>query len=69
MYIKYFRNQKSVDFENRTSYRLSAIGGDYRPTWLISVPDWEKVPGEHAIDGYHAPPYYWEQSGDIKKRR
>ncbi|KAG2224437.1 hypothetical protein INT45_002976 [Circinella minor] len=68
MYITYCRNQKTVDLEDETSYRLSVTGGDYRPTWLIRVSDWKKVPGERAVDGYHTLSYCWEQSGEVVKR-
>ncbi|KAG2218771.1 hypothetical protein INT45_012991 [Circinella minor] len=67
MYITYCRNQKSVDLEDRTDYRLSLTGGDYRPTWLVRVSDWEKVPGTEAVDGYHTISYCWEQSGEVVK--
>ena len=65
MYITYCRNQKSVDPEDKTGYRLSVTGGDYRPTWLIRVSDWQKVPGKAAVNGYHTISYCWEQSGEV----
>ena len=68
MYITYCRNQRPVDLEDKTSYRLGVTGGDYRPTRLIRVSDWEKVPGEEAVDGYHTLSYCWEQSGEAVKR-
>ncbi|KAG2217145.1 hypothetical protein INT45_004600 [Circinella minor] len=68
MYITYCRNQRTVDLEDKTSYRLSVTGGDYRPTWLIRVSDWKRVPGEAAVDGYHTLSYCWEQSGEVVKR-
>ena len=68
MYIKYHRNQKSLDFEDKTNYRLGLAGGDYRPTWLVRVSDWKKVPGQEAVDGYHTLSYCWGQSGEIVKR-
>ena len=68
MYIKYDRNSRSVDSEEQTNYRLSVTGGHYRPTWLIRVSDWEKVPGQEAVDGYHALSYCWEESGNVVKR-
>ncbi|KAG2218182.1 hypothetical protein INT45_003608 [Circinella minor] len=65
MYITYCRNQKSVDVEDKTSYRLGVTGGEYRPTWLVRVSDWTKVPGKEAVDGYHTISYCWEQSGEV----
>ncbi|KAI7847170.1 hypothetical protein BDC45DRAFT_611219 [Circinella umbellata] len=67
MYITYCRNQKTVDLEDQTNYRLSVTGGDYRPTWLVRVSDWEKVPGTEAVNGYHTISYCWEQSGEVVK--
>ena len=67
MYITYCRNQKTVDLEDKTDYRLSLTGGDYRPTWLMRVSDWKKVPGTEAVDGYHTISYCWEQSGEVVK--
>ncbi|KAG2217122.1 hypothetical protein INT45_009339 [Circinella minor] len=67
MYIIYCRNQKTVDLEDKTNYRLSVTGGDYRPTWLVRVSDWKKVPGTEAVDGYHTISYCWEQSGEVVK--
>ncbi|KAG2218005.1 hypothetical protein INT45_001548 [Circinella minor] len=67
MYITHCRNQKSVDFVDKTSYRLYVTGGEYRPNWLIRVSDWEKVPGKEAEDGYHTIFDYWEQSGEVAK--
>ncbi|KAI7847599.1 hypothetical protein BDC45DRAFT_562203 [Circinella umbellata] len=34
MYITYCRNQKTVDLEDKATYRLSVTGGDFRSTWL-----------------------------------
>ncbi|KAG2217144.1 hypothetical protein INT45_004599 [Circinella minor] len=68
MYITYCRNQNTVDLEDKTSYRLGLTGGDYRPTWLVRVSDWKRVPGEAAVDGYHTLSYCWEQSGEVVKR-
>ncbi|KAI7848090.1 hypothetical protein BDC45DRAFT_610551 [Circinella umbellata] len=65
MYITYCRNQKSVDVEDKTSYRLGVTGGEYRPTWLVRVSDWTKVSGKEAVDGYHTISYCWEQSGEV----
>ncbi|KAG2227422.1 hypothetical protein INT45_007447 [Circinella minor] len=67
MYITYCRSQKSVDLEDKINYRLSVPCGDYRPTWLIRVSDWIRVPGTEAVDGYHRISYCWEQSGDVVK--
>ncbi|KAI7848119.1 hypothetical protein BDC45DRAFT_610564, partial [Circinella umbellata] len=67
MYITYCRNQKSVDAVDRTNYRLSVTGGEYRPTWLVRVSDWQKVPGTEAVEGYHTISYCWEQSGEVVK--
>ncbi|KAG2218772.1 hypothetical protein INT45_012992 [Circinella minor] len=67
MYITYCRNQKTVDLEDKTDYRLSLTGGDYRPTWLMRVSDWKKVPGTEAVNGYHTISYCWEQSGEVVK--
>ncbi|KAG2218007.1 hypothetical protein INT45_001550 [Circinella minor] len=69
MYTTYCRNQKSVDLEDRTSYRLGVTGGEYRPTWLVRVSDWQKVPGKEAVHGYHTISYCWEQSGEIVKNK
>ncbi|KAG2218773.1 hypothetical protein INT45_012993 [Circinella minor] len=44
-------------------------GGEYRPTWLIRVFDWRKVPGTEAVDGYHTISYCWEQSGEVIKKK
>ena len=68
MYFTYDRNQTSVDCLDKTSYRLGVTGGDYRPTWLVRVSDWKKVPGKQAIDGYHTLSYCWEQSGKVVPR-
>ena len=68
MYITYCRNQKSVDLEDKTSYRLSVTGGEYRPNWLVRISDWKIVPGSEAENGYHTLSYCWEQSGEVFKR-
>ncbi|KAG2218775.1 hypothetical protein INT45_012995 [Circinella minor] len=65
MYITYCRNQKSVDLVDTTSYRLNVTGGEYRPTWLMRVSDWKRVPGKEAVNGYHTISYCWEQSGEV----
>ena len=67
MYITYCRNQKSVDLDEKTSYRLSLKGGKYHPTWLIRVSDWIRVPSSEAVNGYNTLSYCWRQSGDVKK--
>ena len=67
MYIIYCRNQTSADLEDKTSYRLSVTGGDYRPTRLVRVSDRKKVPGKAAMNGYHTISYCWEQSGQVAK--
>ncbi|KAG2220997.1 hypothetical protein INT45_004616 [Circinella minor] len=68
MYINYYRNQKSIDHENKTNFRLSLTGGEYRPTRLVRVSDWTIVPGSEALYGYHTLSYCWEQSGKIVQR-
>ena len=68
MYIKYHRKQKSLDIEDKTNYRLSLTGGDYRPVWLVRILDWKKVRDEEAVNGYHTFSYCWEQSGKVVKR-
>ncbi|KAI7848083.1 heterokaryon incompatibility protein-domain-containing protein [Circinella umbellata] len=68
MYITYCRNQSTVNLKDKTDYRLNLTGGDYRPTWLIRVSDWKKVPGEEAVHGYHTISYSWEQSGKVVPR-
>ena len=68
MYIEYYRKQKSLDIEDKTNYRLSLTGGDFRPVWLVRVSDWKKVPGEEAVNGYHTLSYCWQQSGKVVKR-
>ena len=65
MYIRYCCNQKSTDPADKTDYRLSVAGGDYRHTWLVRVSDWQKLPGKEAVDGYHTLSYCWEQSGEV----
>ncbi|KAI9496820.1 hypothetical protein BDB00DRAFT_926393 [Zychaea mexicana] len=65
MYIEYCRDQKAADVENTTDYRLNAVAGKYRPTWLIRSSDWKTVPGKEAVNGYCALSYCWEQSGEI----
>ncbi|KAI7851197.1 heterokaryon incompatibility protein-domain-containing protein [Circinella umbellata] len=68
MYITYYRNQKSIDLQDKTDFRLSLTGGEYRPTWLVRVSDWTVVPGSEASYGYHTLSYCWEQSGEIVER-
>ncbi|KAI9249702.1 hypothetical protein BDA99DRAFT_542010 [Phascolomyces articulosus] len=68
MYITYCRNQRSLDPVDTTQYRRDATAGEYRPTYLIRVSDWEKVPGEQAETGYCALSYAWEQSGDVVQK-
>ncbi|KAI9249703.1 hypothetical protein BDA99DRAFT_542011 [Phascolomyces articulosus] len=68
MYITYCRNQRSLDLADTTQYRRDATAGEYRPTYLIRVSDWEKVPGEQAETGYCALSYVWEQSGDVVQK-
>ncbi|KAI9262256.1 hypothetical protein BDA99DRAFT_537599 [Phascolomyces articulosus] len=65
MYIAYCRNQKSLNEVDTTEYRLSTTAGEYRPTYLIRVSDWEKVPGHEAKNGYCALSYVWAQSGQV----
>ncbi|KAI9245705.1 hypothetical protein BDA99DRAFT_593627 [Phascolomyces articulosus] len=68
MYITYCRNQKSLNVVDTTQYRRDAIAGEYRPTYLIRVSDWEKVPGKQVETGYCALSYAWEQSGDVVQK-
>ncbi|KAI9278419.1 heterokaryon incompatibility protein-domain-containing protein [Phascolomyces articulosus] len=66
--IIYCRNQRSLDLENTSQYRLSATSGKFRPTWLVKVSEWKKVPGKGVKEGYCTISYCWEQSGDIVKK-
>ncbi|KAI9264121.1 hypothetical protein BDA99DRAFT_536850 [Phascolomyces articulosus] len=68
MYITYCRNQRSLDPVDSTQYRRDAAAGEYRPTYLIHVSDWEKVPGKQVKTGYCALSYVWEQSGDVVQK-
>ncbi|KAI9265233.1 heterokaryon incompatibility protein-domain-containing protein [Phascolomyces articulosus] len=68
MYITYCPNQRSVNIEDTTQYRRNATAGEYRPTYLIRVSDWEKVPGKQVETGYCALSYVWEQSGDVVRK-
>ncbi|KAI9272922.1 hypothetical protein BDA99DRAFT_593298 [Phascolomyces articulosus] len=67
MYITYCRNQISMNpvVEDTTSYRLNATAGSFRPTYLVRVSDWKKVPGHEAKNGYCALSYVWKQSVEI----
>ncbi|KAI9262354.1 hypothetical protein BDA99DRAFT_510966 [Phascolomyces articulosus] len=65
MYITYCRHQKSLNEVDTTEHRLNATAGDYRPTYLMRVSDWKKVPGHEAKKGYCALSYVWAQSGDV----
>ncbi|KAI9265174.1 heterokaryon incompatibility protein-domain-containing protein [Phascolomyces articulosus] len=51
-----------------TQYRRDATAGEYRPTYLIRVSDWKKVPGKQVETGYCALSYVWEQSGDVVQK-
>ncbi|KAI9249697.1 hypothetical protein BDA99DRAFT_215790 [Phascolomyces articulosus] len=68
MYITYCRNQRSLDPVDTTQYRRDATAGEYRPTYLIRVSDWKKVPGKQVKTGYCALSYVWEQSGDAVQK-
>ncbi|KAI9249673.1 hypothetical protein BDA99DRAFT_608554 [Phascolomyces articulosus] len=68
MYITYCRNQRSLNLVDTTKYRRDATAGEYRPTYLIRVSDWEKVPGKQVKTGYCALSYVWEQSGDVVQK-
>ncbi|KAI9268128.1 hypothetical protein BDA99DRAFT_535643 [Phascolomyces articulosus] len=65
MYITYCCNQETLDVLDTTEYRLNATAGEYRPTYLIRVSYWEKVPGHEAKNEYCALSYVWKQSGEI----
>ncbi|KAI9262319.1 hypothetical protein BDA99DRAFT_537659 [Phascolomyces articulosus] len=68
MYITYCRNQRSLNVKDTTQYRRDATAGEYRPTCLIRVSDWKKVPGKQVETGYCALSYVWEQSGDVVQK-
>ncbi|KAI9262298.1 hypothetical protein BDA99DRAFT_537638 [Phascolomyces articulosus] len=68
MYITYCRNQRSLNVVNTAQYRRDATAGEYRPTYLIRVSDWKKVPGKQVETGYCALSYVWEQSGDVVQK-
>ncbi|KAI9249701.1 heterokaryon incompatibility protein-domain-containing protein [Phascolomyces articulosus] len=68
MYITYCRNQRSIKVVDTTQYRRNPTTGEYRPTYLIRVSDWVKVPGKQAETGYCALSYVWEQSGDVVQK-
>ncbi|KAI9249677.1 hypothetical protein BDA99DRAFT_541986 [Phascolomyces articulosus] len=68
MYITYCRNQISLNVVDTTQYRRDATAGEYRPTYLIRVSDWEIVPGKQVETGYCALSYVWEQSGDVVQK-
>ncbi|KAI9249667.1 heterokaryon incompatibility protein-domain-containing protein [Phascolomyces articulosus] len=68
MYITYCRNQRSLNLVDTTQYRRDATAGEYRPTYLIRVSDWKKVPGKQVETGYCALSYVWEQSGDVVQK-
>ncbi|KAG2218006.1 hypothetical protein INT45_001549 [Circinella minor] len=66
-YLEKFQIKIFEDVVDRTNYRLNVTGGEHRPTWLVRVSDWQKVPGKEAVDGYHTISYCWEQSGEVVK--
>ncbi|KAI9262289.1 hypothetical protein BDA99DRAFT_572232 [Phascolomyces articulosus] len=68
MYITYCRNQRSLNLVDTTQYRRDATAGEYRPTYLIRVSDWKKVPGKEVETDYCALSYVWEQSGDVVQK-
>ncbi|KAI9262347.1 hypothetical protein BDA99DRAFT_605232 [Phascolomyces articulosus] len=68
MYITYCRNQRSLNVVDATQYRRDATSGEYRPTYLIRVSDWKKVPGKQVETGYCALSYVWDQAGDVVQK-
>ncbi|KAI9268867.1 heterokaryon incompatibility protein-domain-containing protein [Phascolomyces articulosus] len=68
MYITYCRDQKAADLVDTSIYRHNATSGTFRPTWLIRISDWQKVPGTEAQSGYCTLSYCWEQSGEVVPR-
>ncbi|KAI9278820.1 hypothetical protein BDA99DRAFT_554423 [Phascolomyces articulosus] len=68
MYITYCRNQRTLGVVDTTQYRRDATAGEYRPTHLIRVSDWKKVPGKQVETGYCTLSFVWEQSGDVVQK-